>query len=84
MKIETALRRLLVLCFALLAGPGIQAQEWKHASAYDKVLARNVLERSVFFLPLYGSVYRAKFEVMLKELPGIRGVIIHNHGCGGQ
>jgi len=43
-----------------------------------------VLDRSVFFLPLYGAVYRAKFEAMIKEVPGIRGVVIHNHGCAGQ
>jgi dienelactone hydrolase len=61
-----------------------QAQEWKPALAYEKSHAENVLDRSVYFLPLFGSVYRTKFEVMLKELPGIRGVIIHNHGCGGQ
>jgi dienelactone hydrolase len=60
------------------------AQGWWPAPAYDKAHAANVLDRSVFFLPLYGAVYPAKFEVLLKELPGIRGVIIHNHGCGGQ
>lgn len=61
-----------------------QAQQWRPAPAYDKALAANVLDRSVLFLPLYGAVYRAKFEVMLQELPVIRGVVIHNHGCGGQ
>ncbi|CAN1514887.1 hypothetical protein MCEMIEM28_00923 [Burkholderiaceae bacterium] len=62
----------------------VQAQNWRDAPAYDKALASNVLERSVFFLPLHGAVYPAKFEVMLKEIPNIRGVVIHNHGCGGQ
>lgn len=62
----------------------VHAQEWKQVPAYDKALAANVLNRSVFFLPLYGAVYQAKFEVMLTQLPGIRGVVIHNHGCGGQ
>jgi|GEM_PF-773171 len=61
-----------------------QAQNWKDAPAYEKENAKNVLDRSVFFLPSFGSVYREKFEVMLKELAGLRGVIIHNHGCGGQ
>lgn len=84
MSIQTTLRKWLVLFFVITAGTCSQAQEWKHAAAYDKALARNVLERSLYFLPLYGSVYRAKFEVMLKELPDIRGVVIHNHGCGGQ
>jgi hypothetical protein len=60
-----------------------QAQQWRAAPAYDQALAANVIDRSVLFLPLYGAVYRAKFEVMLEELPVIRGVVIHNHGCGG-
>lgn len=72
------------LAVALAFNSSAQAQAWRHAPAYDKALAANVLERSTFFLPLYGAVYPAKFEVMLKELPGIRGVVIHNHGCGGQ
>ena len=63
---------------------GASAQAWKDAPAYDKKYAANVLDRSVFFLPLFGSVYRAKFEVMIKEVPGLRGIVIHNHGCGGQ
>jgi len=74
-------------CAGLLAATltlKAQAQDWRTAPAYNKALAANVLERSVFFLPLYGAVYPAKFEVMLKETPGIRGVVIHNHGCGGQ
>lgn len=61
-----------------------QAQSWQQVPAYDKALAANVLDRSLYFLPLYGTVYRAKFEALLQELPGIRGVIVHNHGCGGQ
>lgn len=66
------------------AASATSAQAWRDAPAYDKKHAANVLDRSVFFLPLFGSVYRAKFEVMLKELPGLRGIVIHNHGCGGQ
>lgn len=72
------------ILWTLLASGGVHAQQWKVAPAYERNLAGNVLERSTFFLPLYGAVYRAKFEVLLKELPGIRGVVIHNHGCGGQ
>lgn len=60
------------------------AQGWRDAPAYEQRYAANVLDRSIFFLPLYGSVYKAKFETMLGELPGIRGIVIHNHGCGGQ
>lgn len=77
----------LLTCNSLIAlatVSEVQAQSWRAAPAYDKALAANVLERSVFFLPLYGAVYPAKFEVMLKEIPNIRGVVIHNHGCGGQ
>lgn len=59
---------------------------WKDAPAYAKELANNVLRRSVFFLPLFGSVYQEKFETLLSALPAnsLRGVVIHNHGCGGQ
>ncbi len=76
--------RIVFIATLVLASGSAQAQDWRHAPAYDKALAANVLDRSVFFLPLYGTVYRAKFEVMVKEVPGIRGVVIHNHGCGGQ
>ena len=60
------------------------AQQWKDAPAYDKAQAKNVLDRSTLYMPLFGAVYREKFEVMLQKLPGVRGVIIHNHGCGGM
>lgn len=83
MNTATVIRKFCVLA-GLAASLVASAQDWKHAPAYEKALAANVLERSVFFLPLYGAVYRAKFEAMLAELPNIRGVIIHNHGCGGQ
>ncbi len=76
--------RWVLVVLLTISGSASRAQDWRPAPAYDKALAANVLERSVYFLPLYGSVYRAKFEVMLKELPGIRGIVIHNHGCGGQ
>ena len=78
------LRKFMAATCSVFACALSQAQEWKPAPAYDKALAANVLNRSLYFLPLFGSVYRAKFEVMLQQLPGIRGVIIHNHGCGGQ
>jgi len=60
------------------------AQQWQDAPAYAKINADNVLRRSVYFVPSYGAVYPEKFVVLLKHLPFIRGVIIHNHGCGGQ
>lgn len=84
MNLSNLCRRLAFITTLVLAGGGAQAQDWRHAPAYDKALAANVLDRSVFFLPLYGAVYRAKFEGMVKEIPGLRGVVIHNHGCGGQ
>ncbi len=76
--------RLSIFFCMAMTGHVAGSQDWKPAPAYDKALAANVLDRSVFFLPLYGGVYRAKFEGLIKELPGIRGVVIHNHGCGGQ
>jgi dienelactone hydrolase len=78
-----ALCALVITLMAAVLQP-VAAQAWRDAPVYQRHLAANALDRSVFFLPLYGTVYRAKFEVLLKELPGIRGVIIHNHGCGGQ
>ena len=77
--ITTALLVALTVCV-----PAAIAQQWKDVPAYDKSQTKNVLDRSIFYIPLFGSVYRAKFEVLVKKLPGIRGVVIHNHGCGGM
>lgn len=59
---------------------------WKDAPAYSAEHGRNILDRSNFFIPVFGAVYREKFEVLLSRMPrgSIRGVVIHNHGCGGQ
>lgn len=59
---------------------------WKDAPPYAKTLARNVLQRSVFYLPLFGAVYPAKFEALLSQMPkaSLRGIVVHNHGCGGM
>ncbi len=84
MRVAHFLRHLILMVAMIIMGPASWSQDWRAAPAYDKALAANVLDRSVFFLPLYGAVYPAKFEVLLKELPGIRGIVIHNHGCGGQ
>jgi dienelactone hydrolase len=37
-------------------------------------------------MPLFGAVYREKFVALLGAMPpnSLRGVIIYNHGCGGQ
>lgn len=69
----------------LVVAEGGMAQ-WREAPAYAKELRRNVLQRSVFFLPMFGAVYKEKFEALLAQLPkdSLRGVVIHNHGCGGM
>ena len=77
----TSWAAILLMCVALHPA---QAQQWKDAPAYDKAQAKNVLDRSTLYMPLFGAVYREKFEVMVQKLPGVRGVIIHNHGCGGM
>ena len=60
--------------------------QWKDAPAYAPELAQNVLKRSVFFMPIFGAVYPEKFETLLTHMPNtnLRGVVIYNHGCGGQ
>jgi dienelactone hydrolase len=63
---------------------GANAQQSRPAPAYDKAQARTVLERSVFYLPQFGAVYRDKFTALLPRQPGLRGLVIHNHGCGGM
>lgn len=60
------------------------AQQSRQVPAYDKSQTRTVLTRSVFYLPLFGAVYREKFAALVAREPGVRGVIIHNHGCGGM
>ena len=66
------------------ASTAVFAQQWRDAPPYAKSNADNVLRRSIYFIPSYGAVYPEKFAVLLKSLPFIRGVVIHNHGCGGQ
>ena len=81
------LRHVLAGGFMLLAlCPALQAQAWKDAPAYSKEKAQDVLRRSAFFMPLFGATYPEKFEVLLQTLPAntLRGVVIYNHGCGGQ
>lgn len=61
-------------------------QLWRDAPAYEERHSANVIRRSTFFMPLFGAVYREKFVALLGSLPAhtLRGVIIYNHGCGGQ
>ena len=80
-----SMRQLLassVVCCAV-AGP-VFSQQARMVDAYEKKYAERVLERSVFYGPRWGGVYRAKFEAVLKSDPNVRGVVIHNHGCGGM
>lgn len=60
-------------------------QGWKDAPPYAPERGRNILDRSTFLLPVFGAVYREKFEVLVGKMPAgsVRGVVIHNHGCGG-
>lgn len=90
--------RLLVAALVALRAVNAQAQtmptvatsdgatQWKDAPAYSVDKGGNVLRRSVFFMPLFGAVFPEKFEALLQALPpaSLRGVIIYNHGCGGQ
>lgn len=76
-----------LLFFAACVTYGIgsaHAQQSRHVPAYDQAQTVTALNRSVFYLPLFGAVYREKFVTVLPRLPGIRGVVIHNHGCGGM
>ena len=64
--------------------PHAHAQQSRQVPAYDKAQTRTVLDRSVFYLPMFGAVYRDKFTALLHRHPGLRGLVIHNHGCGGM
>jgi dienelactone hydrolase len=76
----------LMMIAIFFATTQLHAQKWVDAPAYDKKNAANVLQRSNFFVPLFGATYKEKFEVLINKLPAnsVRGVIIYNHGCGGQ
>ena len=67
------------LCVANAGAP-----QSRQAPAYDKAQTRTVLDRSVFYLPLFGAVYRDKFTALIPRHPTVRGLVIHNHGCGGM
>jgi dienelactone hydrolase len=60
--------------------------QWKDAAPYAREHARNILDRSTFFLPVFGVTYKEKFESLVSRMPAgsVRGVVIHNHGCAGQ
>lgn len=64
--------------------PHAHAQQSHQVPAYDKTQTRTVLDRSVFYLPMFGAVYRDKFTALLPRHPNLRGLVIHNHGCGGM
>ena len=69
---------------SLTSGSLVYAQQPRMVDAYKKEYAEKVLERSVFYGPRHGGVYRAKFEAQLRSDPNVRGVVIHQHGCGGM
>ena len=52
--------------------------------AYDQAQVSTVLDRSVFYLPLFGAVYCDKLTALIPNHPTVRGLVIHNHGCGGM
>ena len=81
-KWTSALRRLVAI--SVCCAGAASAQQARQAPAYDKAQTRTVLNRSVFYLPLFGAVYKEKFVALVAREPGVRGVIIHNHGCGGM
>jgi hypothetical protein len=45
------------------------AQQSRQVPAYDKAQTRTVLDRSVFYLPLFGAVYRDKFTALIPAIP---------------
>ena len=79
----TFLITLALVASALTTTP-VTAQQSRHVPAYDRSQTQTVLNRSVFYLPLFGAVYKDKFSALVSREPGVRGVIIHNHGCGGM
>lgn len=44
---------------------GAHAQQSRQVPAYDQAQVRTVLDRSVFYLPLFGAVYRDKFTALI-------------------
>jgi dienelactone hydrolase len=79
------LKRYLLITSLLISGAAVaQYTNWNHSS-YNIVFTNKVLERTLFYSPAYGAVYRAKFEALLQQNdPRIRGVVVHNHGCSGM
>ncbi|MBK8758955.1 MAG: hypothetical protein IPM03_00635 [Sulfuritalea sp.] len=80
------LRRVSTFALAVTGAMGMPAlaQQSRMVEAYEAKHAERVLDRSVFYGPRQGGVYRAKFEARLRHDPNVKGVVIHNHGCGGM
>ncbi|MBK7014942.1 MAG: hypothetical protein IPH39_05035 [Sulfuritalea sp.] len=80
------LRRVSTFALAVTGAMGMPAlaQQSRMVEAYEAKHAERVLDRSVFYGPRHGGVYRAKFEAQLRHDPNVKGVVIHNHGCGGM
>jgi hypothetical protein len=56
-RVESMARWVAILLLGAALHPA-QAQQWKDAPAYDKAQAKNVLDRSTLYMPLFGAVYR--------------------------
>lgn len=56
---------------------------YRTVDAYDKKHAANVLQRSVFYAPVWGGLYKEKWEEVVANDPNVRGVAIQLHGCAG-
>ncbi len=74
----TILFQWIFLLALTLGGLAARAQEWRHAPAYDKALAANVLERSVYFLPLYRHLGRASSCLFRTPLPSFLATSNHS------
>lgn len=77
------LAAILTCAAGLLPAAWGQYSNWNNP-AYDKSHSAKVLERTVFYAPAAGATYLVRWEEALRSDPRVRGVVIHNHGCGGM
>ena len=55
----------LALVASALTTTPVTAQQSRHVPAYDRSQTQTVLNRSVFYLPLFGAVYKDKFSALV-------------------
>lgn len=72
------------IALSLLVTTSAFAQTFKNADAYDQRYAPSVINRSVFYAPVHGGLYKDKWEEVVKRDPNVRAIAIHLHGCGGM